>query len=65
MLMNTRNHTMKLFFSVYVQLFRPVWLFCFSSVGVIGNLVTFLIDLCKYKDRQPATKYQGFQFLFI
>lgn len=56
---------MKLFSSVYVQLFRPVWLFCFSSVGVIGNLVTFLIDLHKYiTDCQLPAKYQGFQFLF-
>lgn len=38
----------KLFSSVYVQMSRPVWLFCFASIGVIGSLGTFLIDLYKY-----------------
>lgn len=45
---NKSFRKLKLFSSIYVQMFRLVWLFCFASVGVIGNPAIFLVDLYKY-----------------
>lgn len=48
MLINTGVIQWKLLSNVPVQMFRPVWLFCFASMQVIGSLATFLIDLYTY-----------------